>query len=404
VPFALWTGWLAITALDAGDQLAAGAEVFRWVIALVAFILALQYLQRGSERRIIALIAVLAIAGALEAMVGTILSLLQAGPESFQVGDAFSRAFGTFGRPNTFAGYLEITLFPVVWLTIEQARRTIPVLDSYRNARRFGMAGSAIARRKLYEAVALLLILAGSSAIMLAGITFSYSRGAWVGVAAGASLTGLLFLRRHWLPVLCAAPVAFILLLLGLTTLAPASLTDRVTSVSGEIRLFDAASITLTDDNFAVAERMAHWQAGWEMFEDNPLTGVGAGNFNASYDDYFSRTQFRFSRGHAHNYYIHVLGESGIVGLALYLMLAFGVLFLGLMVSWGATTGMTRALALGATGSMTAIAVHNVFENLHVLNMGISISVIWALAIVAHQRWRNEHRDLGPGNMEYCRG
>jgi hypothetical protein len=39
---------------------------------------------------------------------------------------------------------------------------------------------------------------------------------------------------------------------------------------------------------------------------------------------------------------------------------------------------------------MTAVAVHNFFENLHVLNLGINLSLIWALGIVAQLMMQRE--------------
>jgi hypothetical protein len=35
---------------------------------------------------------------------------------------------------------------------------------------------------------------------------------------------------------------------------------------------------------------------------------------------------------------------------------------------------------------MLAVAAHNVFENLHVLNLGIQLSGVWGLLVVA-EKW-----------------
>jgi hypothetical protein len=41
---------------------------------------------------------------------------------------------------------------------------------------------------------------------------------------------------------------------------------------------------------------------------------------------------------------------------------------------------------------MLAVASHNVFENLHVLNLGIQLSGVWGLMVVA-ERFVGEHAD-----------
>ncbi|HQZ90119.1 MAG TPA: O-antigen ligase family protein, partial [Thermomicrobiales bacterium] len=205
---------------------------------------------------------------------------------------------------------------------------------------------------------------------------------------------GLLALRRRIVIALALAPAAVLVLGLVVMTVAPTTLTGRLASIADEARPFDASSIPITPDNFAVVERMAHWQAGWHMFEDHPLTGVGIGNFNARYPDYFVRTEFRFSQGHAHNYYIHTLAETGIIGLIAYLTTATGFLVLAVIVALRSTDAMARFVALGSAGTMTAVYVHNVFENLHVLNLGILISVTWAMSVVAHRMWRRSDPDV----------
>lgn len=389
IPFAALIVWMVATVVVARDPLAGGAEVFRWTTALVAFVLAVHFQSENPQRRVMAFVVIIALAGAFEALVGTVLGLVGFGPESFAVAGSISRAYGSFGRPNSFAGYLEMSVFPALWLGIYQAGVAWGRLRDYRQVRLRGFAASRGDREALARSVALLVILGGSTAVMMLGILISFSRGAWLGVAAGLAVSGLLALRRQIVVALALAPAAVLLAAVALATVAPATLTDRLTSIADEARPFDAASVPITPDNYAVVERMAHWQAGWHMFEDHPLTGVGVGNFNARYPDYFVRSEFRFSQGHAHNYYIHALAETGIVGLVVYLTLATSFIVLAAIVALRSTDLMARFVALGAAGTMTAVYVHNVFEDLHVLNLGIIISAAWALAVVAHRMWRS---------------
>ncbi|HCG29506.1 MAG TPA: polymerase, partial [Chloroflexi bacterium] len=48
-----------------------------------------------------------------------------------------------------------------------------------------GFAASRSERWELARAVALAVVLGGSAGVMLLGVLISFSRGAWVGVAAG---------------------------------------------------------------------------------------------------------------------------------------------------------------------------------------------------------------------------
>jgi O-antigen ligase len=402
-PFAALITWMFVTTFVARDLGAASADLFRWSVALFAFFAVLQVLINTSERVLTAIIVAVAIAGAIEAGVGAALGLLGFGPASFVIDDAFARAYGTFGRPNTFAGYLEMAIFPVFWFGLYRLRDLNNRLRAYIVARRAGFAASAIRRRELSLATAVTVVLLGSAAIMLAGIVISFSRGGWLGMSAGLAVTLLIAVRRYWRLVIPALPVAVLLGLAALAVMAPATLTERVASISEEARPFDAASITITPENFAVVERMAHWQAGWHMFEDHPVTGVGTGNFNARYPDYYVRETFRVSQGHAHNFYIHMLAENGLIGLAIYLTLILSFAFVALRVALASHDPLAGALALGALGTMTAVYVHNTFENLHVLNLGVQLSLTWALAIVAHDRWQVVQTATVPDGVEYSR-
>ncbi|HEX5163942.1 MAG TPA: O-antigen ligase family protein, partial [Thermomicrobiales bacterium] len=272
-PFVALIAWMLVTTFVARDLGAASADLFRWSVALFAFFAALQVLIKTSERLLTAIIVAVAIAGAIEAGVGAALGLLGFGPESFVIDDAFARAYGTFGRPNTFAGYLEMAFFPVLWLGLYRLRDLNDRLRGYIVARRAGFTASAAQRRDLLLATGVTTILLGSAAVMLAGIAISFSRGGWLGLSAGLVVTVLIAVRRYWRLVLPAIPVVMLLGLTALAAFAPATLTERVSSISEEARPFDAASIPITPENFAVVERMAHWQAGWHMFEDHPVTG-----------------------------------------------------------------------------------------------------------------------------------
>lgn len=70
--------------------------------------------------------------------------------------------------------------------------------------------------------------------------------------------------------------------------------------------------------------RMIIWETAGEMIKDRPLTGVGAGAFAEAYDHYATRPEDPFRSGggyeggvyHAHQMYVSIAAESGLIGLA----------------------------------------------------------------------------------------
>jgi O-antigen ligase len=168
--------------------------------------------------------------------------------------------------------------------------------------------------------------------------------------------------------------------LLGQLQLLPSALSTRLASIAGSLSLFDPRTVLVTPANFAVVERMAQVWAGWQMFVTHPLVGVGPGAYTAAYQQYALPPWFA-SRGHAHNYYLHMAAEAGVIGLLAYVGLLVAVVA-DLRVAFVRVTGLhQRAILVGICGMIAAMVGHNLFENLHVLHLSVHMAAAWGLAI-----------------------
>src|SRR5262249_43425840 len=149
--------------------------------------------------------------------------------------------------------------------------------------------------------------------LLVIGIGLSQSRGAWLGALIAAVCLLLAWsgsTRRLLIPCVLGAALA---LALAVSGALPAALLDRLSQTGQCFGVFDVRTVEVSSDNWAVVERMAHWQAGWYMFLDHPWLGVGAGNYAQAYPDYYVGSWIE-PLGHAHNYYLNMLAELGIVG------------------------------------------------------------------------------------------
>jgi O-antigen ligase len=247
-----------------------------------------------------------------------------------------------------------------------------------------GMAADLYRRRKNREQRAYLASLVLCSlffvlcSVLLAALGASFSRGGWLGAAVGMLALTLSLGRRavRWLGP--AAGALALLLALGGLGLLPGVVATRLASITRSVSLFDAGSVQVTDENFAVVERMAQIQAGWRMFVAHPLTGVGPGNYTLAYPD-FAVFPWYASRGHAHNYYLHMAAEAGIAGALAYLALLAGVSYQALAAVRRANSTFRHSIVIGCCGIIAATAGHDLFENVHVLGMGIQLAAVWGL-------------------------
>ena len=83
---------------------------------------------------------------------------------------------------------------------------------------------------------------------------------------------------------------------------------------------------------------------------------------------------WKFPLGHAHNYYLNVLAETGIIGLAAYLAFAASLVWF----SWRARQHPdpgARLIAIGSLGTWAYLSVHSLTDNLYVNNVFIHLSV-----------------------------
>lgn len=381
VPYGAYLLLMVASMHDAEQLRPAIAEIYRWSTPLFTFLLVL-YVVRS--RRAVLAIPIAIGAGVLwQATSGVIQSLLALGPASFAAGGGLSRAYGSFGKPNTYAAYLELSAPLLLALACWGIGQVVQQLSEYRRSRLHGMLASRAERAALLGWSGFTLWMAICAVAGLVGIILSFSRGAWLGTAAG--LLAMLLVSARGLPIarVVVVSAAVVALLAGGMRYAPEAVQARYEQLVSQVRLFDAREVIVTPENFASVERMAHWQTGIAMFQSEPLLGVGVGNFNARFGEFQVHPGFPTSAGHAHNYYIHTAAETGTLGLAAYLWLVGTALAVALRAARTSRDALSRAIGLGAFGVTVALMVHNVVENLHVLSLGIQLAAIWALAVLA---------------------
>ena len=140
----------------------------------------------------------------------------------------------------------------------------------------------------------------------------------------------------------------------------------------------------VTDENFAVVERVAHWAAALRMWESSPWLGVGPGSYAAAYPS-FRLPLWEEALGHAHNIYLNVLAETGVIGL-----LSFAAVWLSVVIWLArvlrgpavAAAPWAHALALGVLGMLVYLAAHSFFDDLFVQGIYLQVA-LWLAALAA---------------------
>jgi O-antigen ligase len=213
------------------------------------------------------------------------------------------------------------------------------------------------------------LVVAGIAALMAGTIFLSGSRGGMLAFAAEVIVLAMLLRKRgDWkqpiaLGVFLAVMIGFLIWLGG------NELTRRLVSIQSETRQELTGGVRLTIDRDCL-----------HMFRDKPLLGWGLGTFPVVYPRY--RTFYTsFFVNQAHNDYLQLLVETGIVGFGIaiwFLVLTFRGAGTKLH-NWTETVNgtLTVSLLLGCVG----ILVHSFLDfNLQIPANAALFYVLCALA------------------------
>ena len=230
------------------------------------------------------------------------------------------RVFSNFVYPNAYAGFL-IMLIPVA----------LALLWQFTPRRRQGMD-----RPKGYKRIAVGSFLG----LSLFSLYITYSKGGWLSLTLIA-LAAFIFL----FPGIKGARKLFIILLTLILIIVVVSMLES----TGSTKLGFTKSFKV---------RWEYWQASCLMIRDNFFRGYGLGNFGEIYAQY--KLPMAEETQMAHNNYLQVWVEMGIVGFIILLWLVVRFIRVGLF-SPQQISG-ARTLAQGAFWGGSAFFVHSLVD------------------------------------------
>lgn len=368
-------------------------ETLKWIEMLGVYIALVWCLKKPQAGWVIRL---LLFAGLAQACLGLYQFIFKVGPEGFLLfGGRFLRAYGTFGQPNPYAGYLGL-VFPLAaaltfWALTHAhkqalhspSRQPAPLPSQWEREQASPLLGWGRFYTPLMVIVTIVLFLALFAsqsrsgllaAIVACTVTLSMLSHSFRIVTVLFSLGGL-FIGSAGLLTLDLLQTD----ITGRQTFYQIIL-QRIVDATAIFRIEDVAAIEPTVANFATLERLAHWQAAWDMWRDNFWLGVGFGNYELVYPAYYVGS-WEDPLGHAHNYLFNLGAEAGLIGLICYLIF-WMITFL---VTWQAvkdTQGFEQTTIIGCLGIFIHLHIHNLFDNLYVQGMYLHIAIILGLITV----------------------
>lgn len=191
--------------------------------------------------------------------------------------------------------------------------------------------------------------------LALPPLFLSQSRSGWLGAMAGlAACIVLLAWRtntRRFLLAVVATPVAIAVAGLAAWMLSPMVQSRVAAALRGDVRL-----------NL--------WRDTWTMIQDSFLTGFGPGSYGFVYPHYRSHLVMYTDPKFAHNEYLHLLADYGLIGLILCSIFFVAAAFGFLRFLRGSEREKDAHMVAGLSGAVAAALVHGIFDyNLHTFSI-----------------------------------
>ncbi len=293
----------------------------------------------------------------------------------------------TFGNANFFAAYL-VLVFPLTlalflqsifsWRNVRVTPHLNPLPQGEKRLRDtipLPQEGEGRVRGRLRKKGLKIFSLAVLLLLMTYTLFLTSSRGAWLGLGVGLISLGWLAclrLRRRWIAARLI-PAFLVLVLITAAALSP--------------WLLGRKSIQKGLERGTMGLRVLIWEGTTRMIAAHPFLGSGLGSFRFAYPQYrvpayFSNPHAVNGTAHAHNEFLEVAAETGLLGLAAFLGVLIVFFRKGTDLVRREADGAQRALTMGLISGVAALLATNlVGVNLRFASSGIFLWLVLGLVM-----------------------
>ncbi|MBU4511257.1 O-antigen ligase family protein, partial [bacterium] len=272
----------------------------------------------------------------------------------------FGPVISTIGQKNWTSNYLAL-IFPLMfsYFLIEKSKR-----------------------KKKFYFVAL--------SIVYATLMICQSRGIWISISLTSIFAIYISFKFKIIKILKENQKWLILLILTFVIITIIYSTDNLLNKSA-ITVTERAMSTFDEKDPSINTRVLMWKNTLKMIQSRPLFGLGIGTFKMNYLDYqaeFLRDNPYYLKywahaGEAHNEYLQIGAELGIIGLGIFLSIIF--IFYNLILKYlkKESRDNEKIIVFGLLMGITCFLIHSLFSfPLHVPALGSAFFIIVGLTIV----------------------
>ena len=274
--------------------------------------------------------------------------------------EEFGPVISTIGQKNWTSNYLAL-IFPIMfsYFLLEKSKR-----------------------KKIFYSVAL--------SIVYATLMICQSRGIWISVSLTSIFAIYIIFKFKIIKIFKENQKWLIILLLIFMVITIIYSTDNPLNKSA-ITVTERAMSTFDEKDPSINTRLLIWGTTFDMIKDRPILGSGIGTFKINYLNYqaeFLQDNPDYIKywGHAreaHNEYLQMGAELGIIGLGIFLSILF--IFHNIIIKYliKENNNEKKIIVFGLLLGIICFLIHSLFTfPLHVTALGSAFFIILGLTIV----------------------
>jgi O-antigen ligase len=224
--------------------------------------------------------------------------------------------------------------------------------------------------------------------ILTIGLYFSYTRAAWLSLAAAVGVLGLIKFKIKFRTLAIIGAVLGIIVFLSWDQIQmdlAKNDAEHTTEDAGE-RIQSMTNVSTDASNL---ERLNRWDCAWQMFKEEPLVGFGPGTYAFQYGKFQHSSNLTIistnegNGGNAHSEYLGPLAETGLPGLIIMLCIISAIFYKGIRLYHVLKSKEQRTMLLAMICGLVTYFTHGVLNNY--LDTDKASMLVWgfAAAIIA---------------------
>lgn len=223
-------------------------------------------------------------------------------------------------------------------------------------------------------------------------IFFTYSRGAYLGIAVVIGFVAFIYSKKLLF--------AMLLMIATMNFWMPSAVKNRAAMTNSSLvmeRRLNEGERALEPGDFASrlesssAQRIIIWRGALKMIKENPVFGVGFMNFYYQIPKYAKlRPKERWD---THHQYLKIAAEMGIIGLVVFLMLWVVPFVRSWKLYMRTNDRFIRGIALAGMASVLGIAVVNMFGSRFFREELIGLYFVFSAILYRFQIYTSENKE-----------